>query len=62
MTEEAARIADERAAATVGTVDVLRAVMQVYGDSFDRVLQSYGTDRDEVLERIDRAPAAPHPD
>jgi hypothetical protein len=62
VTGQAARIADERGTATVGTVDVLRAVMQVYGESFDRVLRSYGTDRDEILERIDRAPAAPHPD
>jgi hypothetical protein len=36
--------------------------MEVYGDSFDRVLRAYGSDRDEVLERIDRAPAAPHRD
>jgi hypothetical protein len=62
VTAQAARIAGERGTEPVGTVDVLRAVIQVYGDSFDRVLRSYGTDRDEVLERIDRAPAAPHPD
>jgi hypothetical protein len=62
VTGHAARIAAERGAPTVATADVLRAVMEVYGDSFDRVLRAYGSDRDEVLERIDRAPAAPHRD
>ena len=33
--------------------------MDVYGEEFDRVLRSYGTDRDEVLERLDRAAASP---
>ncbi len=62
VTGHAARIAAERGAATVATVDVLRAAMHVYGESFDRVLRSYGTDRDEVLERIDRVAAAPRRD
>jgi ATP-dependent Clp protease ATP-binding subunit ClpA len=62
VTGQAARIAAERGAATVASADVLLAVMQVYGDSFDRVLRSYGTDRNEVLERLDRTPAAPHHD
>jgi hypothetical protein len=62
VTGQAARIAVERGAGTVASADVLRAVMQVYGDSFDRVLRSYGTDRTEVLERLDGAPAAPHRD
>jgi hypothetical protein len=60
VTGQAARIAAERGAATVASADVLRAVMEVYGDAFDRVLRSYGTDRNEVLERLDGAPAAPH--
>jgi len=62
VTGQAACIATERGAAPVASADVLLAVMQVYGDSFDRVLRSYGTDRNEVLERLDRAPAAPHHD
>jgi hypothetical protein len=33
--------------------------MDVYGEDFDRVLESYGTDRAELLERLDRAAAAP---
>jgi hypothetical protein len=59
VTERAGRIAAEHEAASVSTTDVLRAVMDVYGEDFDRVLQSYGTDRAEVLERLDRAAAAP---
>jgi len=36
----------------VATADVLMAVMQVYGEDFERVLWTHGTDRDEVLERL----------
>jgi hypothetical protein len=59
VTERAGRIAAEHDAASINTTDVLRAVMDVYGENFERVLQSYGTDRAEVLERLDRAAAAP---
>jgi hypothetical protein len=60
VTERAGRIAAEHGgAASVTTTDVLRAVMDVYGEDFDRVVESYGTDRAEVLERLDRAAAAP---
>jgi hypothetical protein len=59
VTERAGRIAAEHGAAIVSTTDVLRAVMDVYGEDFDSVLESYGTDRAEVLERLDRAAAAP---
>ncbi|HEV7363276.1 MAG TPA: hypothetical protein VGN71_02715 [Solirubrobacteraceae bacterium] len=59
VTERAGRIAAEHEAASINTTDVLRAVMDVYGENFERVLQSYGTDRAEVLERLDRAAAAP---
>ena len=45
----AARIAARRGAACVSTVDVLMAVMRVYGDAFDRVLSAHGTDSDTVL-------------
>jgi|SRR5271166_1347436 len=50
--ESAARVASERGARTVGTRDVLVAVMDVYGADFDRVLRVHGSDRDEVLERL----------
>jgi ATP-dependent Clp protease ATP-binding subunit ClpA len=52
VTEHAIRLARERGAEAVGTTDVLVAVMNVYGDDFDRVLRAHGTDRDEVLERL----------
>ena len=59
VTERAGRIAAEHGAASISTTDVLRAVMDVYRDEFDRVLESYGTDRAELLERLERAAAAP---
>jgi hypothetical protein len=52
VTEQAARIASQRGAPGVATTDVLMAVMQVYGEDFERVLWTHGTDRDEVLERL----------
>jgi hypothetical protein len=52
VTETAVQIARQRGAPTVGTSDVLLAVMDVYGADFDRVLRVHGTDRDEVLERL----------
>jgi hypothetical protein len=58
VTEQAARIANDRNAETVGTTDVLLAVMQIYGPCFDRVLHAYGTNHDEVVERLATGPAA----
>jgi hypothetical protein len=52
VTEQATRIASRRGATGVATTDVLIAVMQVYGEDFERVLWTHGTDRDEVLERL----------
>jgi hypothetical protein len=49
VTECAVQIAGRRGAVNVSTVDVLMAVMYVYGDAFDRVLQTHGADRDTVL-------------
>jgi hypothetical protein len=56
VTEGAVRSARQRGASTVGTSDVLVAVMDVYGADFDRVLRAHGTDRDEVLERLGVGP------
>jgi ATP-dependent Clp protease ATP-binding subunit ClpA len=58
VTEQAAHYARQRQADVVTTSDVLVAVMQVYGEHFDRVLLAHGTDRDEVLARLEvgRAP------
>jgi hypothetical protein len=52
VTDEAVRVAHSRGAAGVGTIDVLMAVMQVYGTVFERALRAHGTDADEVLERL----------
>jgi hypothetical protein len=52
VTEQATRIASRRGATGVATADVLMAVMNVYGEDFERVLWTHGTDRDEVLERL----------
>ena len=52
VTERAADIAGGRGAHGVATADVLIAVMQVYGEDFDRVLRAHGTDREEVIERL----------
>jgi len=57
VTEYAIRIADERRARALSTRDILMAVMHVYGEDFDRVLQVHGTDREEVLERLGMASA-----
>ncbi|MEA2315497.1 MAG: hypothetical protein QOI03_2189 [Solirubrobacteraceae bacterium] len=59
VTERAARVASRRGASPIGTDDVLLAVMEVYGENFDRVLRVHGTDRNEVLECLGaRAPDA----
>jgi ATP-dependent Clp protease ATP-binding subunit ClpA len=52
VTQDAVDLASERGSDTVETTDVLVAVMNVYGEDFDRVLRAHGTDRDEVLERL----------
>jgi hypothetical protein len=52
VTDAAASVALGRGAAGVGTIDVLMAVMQVYGTVFERALRAHGTDADEVLERL----------
>jgi hypothetical protein len=52
VTAHARRIASQRGVVGVSTTDVLLAVMRVYGVYFDCVLQAYGTDRDEVMERL----------
>jgi hypothetical protein len=52
VTEDAIALASRRGASSLGTTDVLLAVMQVYGSEFDHVLRVHGTDRSEVLERL----------
>lgn len=52
VSELAVRLARKRDAATVGTGEILLAVMRFYGPDFDRVLADHGTDRDEVVARL----------
>lgn len=54
VAERAAAIAGERSAGGVCTCDLLVAVIDIYGEHFDRVLRAHGTDRDEVLQRLGR--------
>jgi hypothetical protein len=61
VTEQAARVAADRGATTAGTTDVLLAVMGVYGPDFERVLNAYGTSRDEVIECLATTSAASTP-
>jgi anti-sigma B factor antagonist len=56
VVEHARRAAAERASKTVGTADLLRGVMAVYGADFDWVLRARGTDPAEVMERLGRPP------
>ncbi len=51
--DAAAAIAARREAPCFGTTDVLVGVIGVYGSDFDNVLRAHGTDRAEVLERIE---------
>jgi hypothetical protein len=51
--EAAAVAAARRGAPRFGTSDVLVAVIDVYGSDFNHVLRIHGTDRDEVIERLE---------
>ena len=50
--DAAAVAAERRQADCFTTIDVLVAVIDVYGSDFNNVLRSHGTDRQEVLERL----------
>lgn len=52
VTEQAARITRERDSAEIGTIDVLMAVICVYGAEFDRVLRAHGVCRDDLIEQV----------
>jgi hypothetical protein len=49
----AAGAAARRHAHCFTTIDVLLAVIDVYGQDFNDVLRAHGTDRQEVLERLE---------
>lgn len=62
VTARAVLLAARRGAPAVATTDVLLAVLDVYGESFDRVLLAHGTDRDEVITRLGAGPQGPEED
>jgi hypothetical protein len=52
VTVTAAEIASERGVSSVGTQDILIAVMRHYGDDFETVLQARSTDGAELMDRL----------
>jgi anti-sigma B factor antagonist len=52
----AAAVAVDREAATLSTVDLLLAVMLVYGDAFDHELRVHGTSAVELIECLGTRP------
>jgi hypothetical protein len=59
VTSRAGDFAEARRAETIGTPDLLFAVLDVYGRLFDRVLYLRGTSREELAERLPDPSAAP---
>jgi hypothetical protein len=60
VTRRATAFATARRADTVGTPDLLFAVLDVYGKLFDRALYLRGTGREELVERLVGSGAARH--
>lgn len=48
--DQAVEIACRHGRGSVATTDLLLAVIRVYGEDFNRVLQAHGTDRDELVQ------------
>ena len=59
VTRRATEFASAREAETVGTPDLMFAVLDVYGKLFDRALYLRGTSREELVERLTAAAARP---
>ena len=57
VSQAACRLAGARGAGAVCTVDILFAVLEVYGGSFERALYERGAERDELLARLPGVPA-----
>jgi len=57
--ERASLIAQARGVGGVGTTDLLMAVLEVYGNVFERALRAHGTDAEEVLERLNATSQPP---
>ena len=62
VTRQASEYAAGREAETVSTADLTFAVLDVYGDLFERVLYQRGTSREELTERLTAAGAAEAPE
>jgi anti-sigma B factor antagonist len=58
VTAAAAGLAVDRDSPTVSTIDLLLAVMMVYGDTFDQTLRAYGTGSVELIECLGSSPVA----
>lgn len=54
VTEHAGQIAVERGASKLATTDVLRAVIQVYGETFERTVSAHGVNIDELVARLEK--------
>ncbi|HWE09227.1 MAG TPA: hypothetical protein VG325_07725 [Solirubrobacteraceae bacterium] len=52
VTGAASKHAAERGATTVGTLDILVAVMRHYGDAFERALTRRSSDSEELISRL----------
>jgi hypothetical protein len=52
VTQEASRLATERGATAVGTLDILRAVMEHYGEDFERALESHSGSATELMDQL----------
>lgn len=55
VAERAERLARKRGADRVSTLELLFAVVDVYGAAFDRALYERGANRDELLDRLAEA-------
>jgi hypothetical protein len=52
VTMAASKLAAERGASTVGTLDILIAVLRHYGDAFERALTCRSSDSAELMDRL----------
>jgi hypothetical protein len=52
VARQALHLARRRRGGTIGTVDILFALFEVYGKTIDRALYVRGTTRDELIERL----------
>jgi hypothetical protein len=52
VTAAASKHARERGVATVGTLDILKAVMDHYGEAFEGALSRRSSDSAELIERL----------